>query len=95
MTAVTKLLSHFRLRRRRRFRVRPQSLGVGFESFDVADFRVRHKSVEHDDPAPEPHPLQYLAGWASFLLWMVLIVILVLASGLLLNVLWLLLKRHF
>jgi hypothetical protein len=95
MTAATKLHSHLRLRRRRRFHVRPQSLGVGFESFDVPDFRARPKSVEHDDLMPEPHPLQYLAGWASFVVWALLIGILVLNSDLLLNVLWLFLGRHF
>ena len=95
MTATTKFHSHHQLHRKRRFRVRPQSLGVGFESFDVADFRARNKAVEPDDLMPEPHPLQYLTGWASFVLWMSLVGVLVLNSDLLLSMLWVFLGRHF
>jgi|PlaIllAssembly_1097288.scaffolds.fasta_scaffold44817_2 hypothetical protein len=95
MTATTKFHSHHQLHRKRRFRVRPQSLGVGFESFDVADFRAPNKATDHEDLMLEPHPLQYLAGWASFVLWMALVGLLVLNSDLLLSFLWLLLGRHF
>jgi len=68
---------------------------VGFETFDVADLRACQKSVQHADLMPEPHPLQSLAGWASFVLWTLLIGILVLNSDLLFSLLWLFLGRHF
>lgn len=95
MTATAKLDSHHRLHRKRRFHVRPQSLGVGFESFDVANFRTRNQTPEHNDLMPLPHPLQYLAGWLRLVLWMVLLGILVLNSDLLIGFLWIVLGRHF
>ncbi len=71
-------------------------LGIGFEFFDVADFRAR-KSPQA--PAANPDPgrerFQYLAGWVNFVLWMVLAGILVLNSDVLLAVFWFLIGRHF
>jgi hypothetical protein len=96
MTTSGKLHPHHRAHRKRRFRVRPQSLGIGFEFFDVADFRAR-KSPQA--PAANPDPgrerFQYLAGWVNFVLWMVLAGILVLNSDVLLAVFWFLIGRHF
>jgi hypothetical protein len=94
MTATPKLHSHHHVQRKRRFRVRPQSLGIGFESFDVADFRVRNKTAEHNEVMPIPHPLQYLAGWINLVLWVLLLGFLVLNADIVLGFLWLFLGRH-
>ena len=70
-------------------------MGIGFDSFDVADFRARNKVPDGDELMPEPHPIQYLAGYASVVLWLLLLGILVLNSDLILAFVWLLIGRHF
>jgi hypothetical protein len=93
MTATSHLDFRHRTHRKRKFHVRKQSLGVGFESFDVAAFRVENV-VTKRDLTREPEPIQYLTGWFTFVLWMLLVGLLVLNWDLLLAFVWLLLGRH-
>jgi hypothetical protein len=60
MTALNNTVPPARMHRKRRFHIRPQSLGSGFEKFDVPDFRVnrsnpmqRSRKAQDDLNAPD------------------------------------------